>query len=171
MGVKRGDLGPLKELASGGFGKVYRVLNYHLPGDPADLAYKEFTTDVAQQAHASRAAVAFRDGLGTTDRADLDQYTAWPRAVVEDNGSVVGLLMPLIAKDFRFGTMTRAGTPTTVASAGTSLTTTLPDPIRACSPTWMAPRIQAFDPMTTLFPTCGWRTLRSREVPPKTTPL
>ena len=100
MGVKRGDLGPLKELASGGFGKVYRVLNYHLPGDPADLAYKEFTTDVAQQAHASRAAVAFRDGLGTTDRADLDQYTAWPRAVVEDNGSVVGLLMPLITKDF-----------------------------------------------------------------------
>ena len=30
-------------LAEGGFGKVYRVAGYHLPGDHAALAYKEFT--------------------------------------------------------------------------------------------------------------------------------
>jgi hypothetical protein len=100
MQVKRADLGPLKELAEGGFGKVYRVLSYHLPGNPEDLAYKEFTKEQAQQAHASRAAVAFRDGFSAADRDDLDQYAAWPRAVVEDKGAVVGLLMPLIPADF-----------------------------------------------------------------------
>jgi hypothetical protein len=100
MRVKRGDLGPLKEIASGAFGKVFRVENYHLPGDQADLAYKEFTQEEAQQAHAAQAAVAFRDGLSTAERADLDRYAAWPRSVVEKNGLVTGLLMPLIAKDF-----------------------------------------------------------------------
>jgi hypothetical protein len=100
MRVKKSGLGTLKELAEGGFGKVYRVLDYHLPSDPADLAYKEFTRDVAQQAHASQAAVAFRDGLSAAERADLDLYAAWPRAVVEDSGAVVGLLMPLISPDF-----------------------------------------------------------------------
>lgn len=100
MRVKKTDLGTLKELAEGGFGKVYRVPDYHLPGDPEDLAYKEFTKDEAQQAHASQAAVAFRGGLSVAERAELDLYAAWPRAVVEDSGAVVGLLMPLIPPDF-----------------------------------------------------------------------
>jgi hypothetical protein len=101
MGVKKADLGALRELAEGGFGKVYRVPDYHLPGDPGiDLAYKEFTKEKAQQAHASQAAVGFRDRLSPSERAELDLYTAWPRAVVEDGGTVVGLLMPLIPPDF-----------------------------------------------------------------------
>jgi hypothetical protein len=100
MRVKKTDLGTPKPLAEGGFGKVYRVPDCHLPGDPEDLAYKEFTKEKAQQAHASQAAVAFRDGLSAAERAELDLYAAWPRAIVEDGGAVVGLLMPLIPADF-----------------------------------------------------------------------
>jgi serine/threonine protein kinase len=100
MRVKKADLGRLESLAEGGFGKVYRVPDYHLQGDPADLAYKEFTKEEAQQAHASQTAVAFRDNLSTAERAALDPYAAWPRAVVEDGRTVVGLLMPLIPPDF-----------------------------------------------------------------------
>lgn len=100
MRVRKADLGALEELAEGGFGKVFRVPDYHLPGDPEVMAYKEFTKEQTQQAHASQAAVAFRDGLGKADRDDLDQHAAWPRAVVEDKGTVVGLLMPLIPGDF-----------------------------------------------------------------------
>lgn len=100
MRVKKTDLGTPKALAEGGFGKVYRVPDYHLPGDAEDLAYKEFTQEKAQQAHASQAAVAFRDRLTAAERAELDMYAAWPRAIVEDGGAVVGLLMPLIPDDF-----------------------------------------------------------------------
>src|SRR5580692_890546 len=100
MRVRRADLGQLDPLGEGGYGKVYRVPGYHLPGDPADLAYKEFTQEQAQQAHASGAAVAFRAGLSSAERADLDSYAAWPRALVEHGGVVVGLLMPLIPADF-----------------------------------------------------------------------
>jgi len=100
MRVRKPDLGTLVELGEGAFGKVYRVPDYHLPGDPDDLAYKEFTADQAQQAHATQAAVTFRDGLSKPDRDDLDIHAAWPRAVVEDGGVVVGLLMPLIPDDF-----------------------------------------------------------------------
>ncbi|MCW2930719.1 MAG: Mn2+-dependent serine/threonine protein kinase [Actinomycetia bacterium] len=100
MRVKKTDLGTPRFLAEGGFGKVYRVLDYHLPGDPENLAYKEFTKEEAEQGHASQAAVAFRDGLSAAERAELDLYAAWPRAVVEDSGAVVGLLMPLIPDDF-----------------------------------------------------------------------
>ena len=57
---------------------------------------------MAEQARARGNAVAFRDWLGPADRADLDRCTVWPRAVVEDRGTVVGLLMPLIPEDFFF---------------------------------------------------------------------
>lgn len=105
MRVDRASLGPLKELAEGGFGKVYRVEQYHLPGDASDLAYKEFTTQLAEQARAAENAVSFRDSLGSADRDDLDRCAVWPLAVVEERGAVVGLLMRLIAPEFFFRTI------------------------------------------------------------------
>lgn len=104
MGVDRASLGPLKELAEGGFGKVFHAEQYHLPGDPSAIVYKEFTKKVAEQARAAQNAVSFRDSLGLADLDDLDSCTVWPRAVVEERGAVVGLLMPLIAPDFFFKT-------------------------------------------------------------------
>jgi serine/threonine protein kinase len=101
MRVSKADLGPLKELNEGGYGKVYLALNYHLPGDAATaIAYKEFTTDLADQERSAKNAVTFRDLLNPADKADLDRRTVWPRALVEERGGVVGLLMPLIPAEF-----------------------------------------------------------------------
>lgn len=101
MQVQRASLSGLTPLDEGGFGKVYRVAGFTLPGDRTPLAYKEFTREHAVQGRAASASVAFRDGLNDADRAKLDQYAAWPRAVVTDaNGTVCGLLMPLLTEEF-----------------------------------------------------------------------
>lgn len=103
MRVSKTSLGNLEELSEGGFGKVYRVPDYRLPNDPAPLAFKEFTSDVAEQAASAQRAVAFRAALDAAGQAGLDQHSVWPRALVEDpGGSVIGLLMPLIPPDFFF---------------------------------------------------------------------
>ena len=99
--IAKSSLGPLTPLAKGGLGQVYRVGGYHLPGDPADLAYKEFTSHVAEQANSARTAVEFRAGLDLAGQVDLDSHAAWPRALVEEpRNNVIGLLMPLIPADF-----------------------------------------------------------------------
>jgi hypothetical protein len=102
MRVNRAGLGPLTELAEGAFGKVYRAEKYRLPGNPSAIAYKEFTQQKTEQARAAQDAVSFRDLLRPADRSDLDRCTVWPRALVEEQGAVIGLLMPLITADFFF---------------------------------------------------------------------
>ena len=48
MPVMKADLGPLTKISEGGYGVVYGIAQYRMPGDPTTLlAYKEFTTDVA----------------------------------------------------------------------------------------------------------------------------
>ena len=100
--VSRGSLGSLKELAEGGYGKVYHAVNFRLGSDPSPIAFKKFTSHAAVQGRAAEDAVSFRDLLSQADRDDLDRCTVWPRAVVEDRGDIVGLLMPLISKEFFF---------------------------------------------------------------------
>jgi serine/threonine protein kinase len=103
MRVSEKSLGHLKLISEGGFGKVYRVTDYQLPGDPTALAYKEFTIDVANQARSAERAVGFRAAMDLGAQARLDQVAVWPRALVEDEvGAVIGLLMPLIPDDFFF---------------------------------------------------------------------
>jgi hypothetical protein len=113
MRVSRASLGPLKELAEGGFGKVYHAERFRLPGDSSAIAFKEFTTQVAEQAQAAADAVSFRDRLRPEDRADLDRCTVWPRALVEEQGVTVGLLMPLIGQEFFFQAVDQATGATT----------------------------------------------------------
>lgn len=101
MRIRRAELGRLTPLAKGAFGAVFRAEEFLLAGDEVPLAYKEFTADQAEQVHTLESAVVFRAELNPENRAELDLYTAWPRALVEDpNGSVVGLLMPLIPREF-----------------------------------------------------------------------
>jgi hypothetical protein len=113
MRVNRASLGPLKELAEGGYGKVYQAERFRLPGDSSAIAFKEFTTQVAEQARAASDAVSFRDLLSAGDRADLDRCTVWPRALVEERGVIVGLLMPLIGQEFFFQATDQATGETT----------------------------------------------------------
>lgn len=103
MRVSEKSLGNRKLLSEGGYGRVYRLEDYRLPADPAQLAYKEFTADLAGQGRSAERAVDFRDAMSPAAQADLDQVAVWPRALVEDQaGTVIGLLMPLIPKDFFF---------------------------------------------------------------------
>jgi len=103
MPVMKADLGPLTKISEGGFGIVYSVPHYRTPRDPTTpLAYKEFTKDVAEQARTAERSVIFRDLLPPDDQADLDRRAVWPRALVEDRGSVVGFIMPLIPGAFFF---------------------------------------------------------------------
>src|SRR5947209_2017313 len=97
MKVRKADLGALDEIASGGFGRVYKA---RLRGEPDELAYKEFTTDHARQAQSARAVVGLWDRLDANERIDLARYAAWPCALVHDHGRVCGLLMPLIPEEF-----------------------------------------------------------------------
>jgi serine/threonine protein kinase len=113
MRVNRASLGSLKELAEGGYGKVYHAERFRLPGDSSAIAFKEFTTQVAEQAQAAADAVSFRDLLSPGDRADLDRCTVWPRALVEERGVIVGLLMPLISQEFFFQATDQATGETT----------------------------------------------------------
>jgi hypothetical protein len=103
--VARTSLGRLTPIAEGAFGKVFRVGGFTLAGDAAPLVYKEFTHDREVQASAAQAAVDFRAGLTSGEKAELDQISAWPRTLVEDEaGNACGLLMPLIPQEF-FGQM------------------------------------------------------------------
>jgi len=100
MPVKKAGLGQLIPLGKGSYGEVFDAPGYHLPGDHTALAYKEFTSEVAAQARSAKTAVVFRDWLNPADRDDLDRYTAWPRALVEEKGNVAGLLMPRVPDEF-----------------------------------------------------------------------
>lgn len=102
MRVERADLGSLKLLGEGAYAKVYHAPEFHLSGDPAEIVYKEFTIQVAEQAQAAENAVSFHDLLSPADRADLNRFTVWPRMLVEDQGAVTGLLMHLIPDEFFF---------------------------------------------------------------------
>jgi serine/threonine protein kinase len=98
----RSDLLDLEFLNSGGFGGVYRVVRHSLPPGMPALAFKKFTTKVDEQAASAKRVVDFRENLSLDDRDELDQYSVWPLALIEDGGKVCGLLMPLIPGDFFF---------------------------------------------------------------------
>lgn len=99
--VRKARLEPMTPVAEGGFGKVFRLDKFRLPGDPTPLAYKEFTKEKDVQAKSAAAVTSFRDGLSPEDRDELDLYSTWPRALVEEKpGRICGLLMPLIPQEF-----------------------------------------------------------------------
>ena len=108
--IPEGRLGSRKYLAAGGFAEVFTVPGFSLPGDSTPLAYKRFTVDPAQQAGSAADSVAFREQLSSAERAALDNWTVWPRALVtSSSGSACGLLMPLIPPEFFFQAPDQSG--------------------------------------------------------------
>ncbi|WP_433227978.1 hypothetical protein [Actinomadura formosensis] len=101
MKIREADLGDLTPLGEGGFAEVFRAADFHLPGDPAPLAYKKFTSGHAEQARAAKASIVFRTKLTPAEQTELDTFTAWPKALVHDaSGAICGLLMAEIPGDF-----------------------------------------------------------------------
>mmetsp|Transcript_27827 Transcript_27827/g.56207 ORF Transcript_27827/g.56207 Transcript_27827/m.56207 type:complete len:226 (-) Transcript_27827:1159-1836(-) len=88
------------------------------------------------------------------------------------NGSAFKRISTVLPGRSPFGVnpIIRAGEPTAVAPVGIGLSTTLPAPILALSPTWMFPKIFVPAPIRTSFPTLGCRSPDSFPVPPKVTP-
>jgi hypothetical protein len=115
MRVRKNQLGPMQPIARGGVGQVYRLSAPQLPGLNQPLAYKEILSDLpdpvrADAVHSMEQAVALREAMSPADRAELDRITTWPLATVEEGGSTVGIVMPLIPDDF-FVTVNRQGQP------------------------------------------------------------
>lgn len=101
LNVRKADLGALTALYESEPGRVFRAEEFFLPGDPVPLAYLEFSGEHAEKARAVRAAVGFRDQLSPHGREELDEYTAWPRAVVEDESGVpCGFLMSALPGEY-----------------------------------------------------------------------
>lgn len=98
--VPRSRLGPMDELDRGGFGIVYRLRSYALPGF-AELAYKEFTTSPSAKTIANLTAlVGFRSRMDTRSRHILDDVAAWPLQLVTRGRDVCGFVMQLIPAEF-----------------------------------------------------------------------
>lgn len=99
--VSQADLGTLIPLYASASGRVFRVEEFFLPGDSTPLAYLQFTGEHPGRARAVSAAVSFRAQVSPDERAELDKYSAWPRAVVENaSGATCGLLMPALPDDY-----------------------------------------------------------------------
>lgn len=86
-------------IGSGGQAKVYQLPGVTLADVPHPLVYKQYRPGHAPP-HGLHAIVARRYRLDHKTWARLDRATAWPVRVVEDNGAVSGVLMPLISDDF-----------------------------------------------------------------------
>jgi serine/threonine protein kinase len=107
MPVEFGRLGPMVKVASGGVGTVYWLTSFTLPGHSGPLAYKDvhgapmLKDQQRREAIASMvAAVAIREAMNSADQDALDRYTTWPLVTVEQGGSTVGIVMPLLEDDF-----------------------------------------------------------------------
>ena len=95
------ELGQLRFLADGASSKIFAAPELRLPGSASAMVYKEFTSDRVNRARSASLAVAFRAELSPEERRELDRFSVWPRAVVEDSsGGGCGLLMPLVPAEY-----------------------------------------------------------------------
>ena len=94
------QLGPL--LDRGGQGSVFRVLD-RADDQGRPLVYKQYNPELIAQLNTAALDQLVDLPLNSTELADwLHERTAWPQALVEDQGNVVGFLMRVIPERFRF---------------------------------------------------------------------
>lgn len=101
MSVELSGLTVDKELGTGGFGVVHRVLGSPVAGDPRPMVIKRpkpglDPASIPAVLEGMRQAVRFRDALDPRDRQGIDEIAVWPVAMVTDRGGEVGCLLPLI---------------------------------------------------------------------------
>lgn len=98
--VQRNRLGVVgPELGRGGQARVYAAPGLGLPDAPGPLVFKEYRTGSAPP-HGLRGLVAVRNRLDPATRSRLDALTCWPLRVVEEAGTVRGVVLPLIPPSF-----------------------------------------------------------------------
>lgn len=114
MRVNKRQLGQMEPIAAGAVGQVYRLTSTGVAGFTQPLAYKEILPTVPEPARttalrAMEQSVDLRLAMDPADRAELDRFSTWPLASVEDGGATVGVLMPLIPPDFFVTTRPKSG--------------------------------------------------------------
>lgn len=95
--AKLGDLG--ERLGKGGQATVHLVPSLRLADVAGDLVYKHYHVG-HQPPHGLRAIVRARRKLAVPVRARLDEIASWPARVVIDQGTICGVVMPLIPSSF-----------------------------------------------------------------------
>ncbi|HEU5470198.1 MAG TPA: hypothetical protein VFV67_06055 [Actinophytocola sp.] len=98
--LDRSELGNLgAELGQGGQAVVYLVPELRLPDATGQLVFKRYKGNQVSP-NGLRAIVGVRSRLEPRTREALDTVAAWPVRVVRDNGTVCGVIMPLIPDTF-----------------------------------------------------------------------
>lgn len=94
--LEKRDLGHLEELNSGGEGTVYR-----LPSRQKTV-YKEFKSGVRSELDISSLEnlISLPSKLSDPDKVFLFDHSVWPQAIVTENSSFVGFVMPIIDGSF-----------------------------------------------------------------------
>ncbi|MEV5834750.1 hypothetical protein [Nocardia sp. NPDC052112] len=87
-------------LGEGGSGQVWRCTT----PDEVSVAFKRYDRDTVRQLRPQvlRELVGWPHRLDQDDRKRLLELCAWPHAVVVENETVVGILMPLAPREFFF---------------------------------------------------------------------
>jgi eukaryotic-like serine/threonine-protein kinase len=95
--VNRAGLGPLRQIGSGGQGKVYALLD-----QPDGPVYKEYSPRVVDDldVDALRRFARFAQELAEPDREALLGRTAWPEVIVRRDGVVRGFLMRRVPPEY-----------------------------------------------------------------------
>lgn len=90
------DLGHIEELNSGGEGTVYRVTSKQ------ESVYKEFKSTVRTELDVSslKHLIELPNKLNESDKIFLFEHSVWPQAIVTENNSFVGFVMPIIHESF-----------------------------------------------------------------------
>jgi hypothetical protein len=98
--VERAGIGTLgARIGAGGQANVYHAPEITLADVPGPLVFKEYKTRHVPP-HGLRAIVAKRLRMDPATRQRLDQRAAWPVRVVEHEGRIAGVLLPLIPDSF-----------------------------------------------------------------------
>lgn len=98
--VTRDSLGNMDLLAEGGQGKIYKLTHFRLPDCPGGVVYKEYKDSSKITAGGLTGIVGVRSRMSQSERDLLDRYAVWPVRTVSKNGSICGILMPIIPPKF-----------------------------------------------------------------------
>ena len=94
--VTRDSLGNMDLLAEGGQGKIYKLTHFRLPDCPSGVVYKEYKDSSKITAAGLTGIVGVRSRMPQPERDLLDRYAVWPVRTVSKDGSICGILMPII---------------------------------------------------------------------------